>query len=305
MNGRRPGAWRPDWGRWVGYGVTLPERAVRAAAAGLGGAVHETAQLVLPRVVRRSRLYEATAKNALRVAIELVGGVSNPSAEPGEVGAGRIAVKKTAGNVVEVGAIAAIGFSPLWLLAAAADILNGSRVYLRTLEHELIEAGMLDPSARFDSVDQLMGALGGTVGHAARLIDLPPVELAELQQSIEEFRQDASSLPSSAEMASLFNALVQTARVERRPLLEVSSGVGLAFFASARHVTRYHVVAPYRQDWEPLRGEGFAAYAARVAAPYQAAMGSHFHPGRRTWTERAPGIVGGWLRRGRDRWRRP
>ena len=40
----------------------------------VGGAVYETAQLVLPRLVRRSRLYEATAKNLLRVAIELVGG---------------------------------------------------------------------------------------------------------------------------------------------------------------------------------------------------------------------------------------
>ena len=46
-------------------------------------AVHETAELVLPRLVRRSRLYEATAKNLLRVSIELVGGVE---AAPGAAG---------------------------------------------------------------------------------------------------------------------------------------------------------------------------------------------------------------------------
>ena len=40
-----------------------------------GGRVHETAELLLPRLVRLSRLYEATAKNLLRVSIELVGGV--------------------------------------------------------------------------------------------------------------------------------------------------------------------------------------------------------------------------------------
>jgi hypothetical protein len=55
--------------------VSLPERAIRALAALVGGTVHETFQLELPCVVRSSRLYEATAKNLLRVPIELVGGV--------------------------------------------------------------------------------------------------------------------------------------------------------------------------------------------------------------------------------------
>ena len=58
--------------------VSLPERVVRSLFALVGGGVHETAELVLPRLVRRSRLYEATAKNLLRVSIELVGGVEAP-----------------------------------------------------------------------------------------------------------------------------------------------------------------------------------------------------------------------------------
>ena len=52
-------------GARLAFLVSLPERLVRTVAAALGGVVHETAQLVLPRVVRRSRLYEATAKNLL------------------------------------------------------------------------------------------------------------------------------------------------------------------------------------------------------------------------------------------------
>ena len=58
--------------------ASLPERGVRSVFALVGGSVHETAELVLPRLVRRSRLYEATAKNLLRVSIELVGGVEAP-----------------------------------------------------------------------------------------------------------------------------------------------------------------------------------------------------------------------------------
>lgn len=289
--------------RWLRYGVTLPERGLRATFAAAGGLVHETAQVVLPRVVRGSRLYEATAKNALRVAVELVGGVVDPRAEPDQVSAGRIAVKKTAGNVVEVGAIAAIGFSPLWLLAAAADVLNGSRVYLRTLERELQAAGILASDVHFASVDQLVGALEGTVGNAARMIDLPPVELAELKQSITEFRSDAGSLPAPAEMASLFNALVRTAREERRSLLEVSSGVGLAFLHSAGQLTQEHLVTPYRQDWARLRGEGFGAYAARVGEPYRRAITGHFDPSRSTLTERASRGASGWARARWAGWR--
>src|SRR4051812_40412047 len=84
--------------------VTLPERLVRAAAAILGGAVHETAQVVLPRFVRQSRFYEATAKNVLRITIELVGGVQGET-KADEPSVGRLAVRKGAGNVVELGSI--------------------------------------------------------------------------------------------------------------------------------------------------------------------------------------------------------
>ena len=119
--------------------LSLPERAVRSVFALVGGGVHETAELVLPRLVRRSRLYEATAKNLLRVSIELVGGVEAAAraADEYEPNAKKLAVRKTAGNVVEIGSIAAFGFSPLWLLAAGADVTHGTRVYLDAFVREL------------------------------------------------------------------------------------------------------------------------------------------------------------------------
>ena len=45
--------------------------------------------------------------------------------------------------------------------------------------------------------------------------------------------------------------------LENRSLLEVSQGIGLAFLLSARSVSRDHVFVPYREDWKPLRDEGF------------------------------------------------
>jgi hypothetical protein len=42
--------------------------------------------------------------------------------------------------------------------------------------------------------------------------------------------------------------LRRSARTENRSLLEVSSGIGLAFLISARDVSRTHLLVPYRAD---------------------------------------------------------
>jgi hypothetical protein len=267
--------------------ASFPERVVRALAAVVGGAVHETATVSLPRFVRRSRLYEATAKNMLRITVELVGGVEGASTvEPDAPAPGQLAKRKTAGNVVELGSIAAVGFSPLWLLAAASDVLRGTRVYLDALVTELKAAGVLAEDAQVGTVDDLLGTLEDTSGSAARLIDVPPLALSDLRRSLAELRADASDLPSGEELARAFAGLRGEAERERRSLLEVSSGMGLAFALSVRNVGRDHVAVPYREDWAPLRDEGFGAYARRVAEPYRRAVAGHLDPERETLTER-------------------
>ncbi len=241
---------------------------------------------MLPRLVRRSRFYEATAKNLLRISIELVGGVeAAPGSEPA-LAAKELAMRKGAGNVVELGSIAAFGFSPLWLLAAASDVARGSRVYLEALTGELKAAGVLSPEAEFGSVDELLGAFEGGSGTAARLIDIPPLELAELRKSFTELREHAEELPSPDELAALYRGLKREAQREERSLLEVSQGIGTAFLLSAGKVSRTHLVVPYREDWKPLRDEGFGAYARRVSARYGRAIQSHFDIAKDTWTER-------------------
>jgi hypothetical protein len=277
------------------FALSLPERIVRALGAALGGTVHETAAIVLPRFVRRSRLYEATAKNVLRVSIELVGGVAphKPPSGEYEPDARKLAVRKAAGNVVELGSIAAFGFSPLWLLAATADVMRGSRVYLEAFVRELQAAGVLAEHARLETVDDLLAALEGTSGTTARLIDIPPLELVALRQSLEDLRHDVGSLPSAAELAALYGGLEATAAQEDRSLLAVSVGMGLAFFNSARHVGRQHVLDPYTEDLQPLRDEGFGAYARRVGRPYADAVRRHFDPDQPSLTERGLGRLQG------------
>ncbi len=276
-------------GRATAYLVSIPERIVRAVAAALGGTIHEAAELVLPRLVRKSRFYEATAKNLLRITVELVGGVERPRAEVAdehESSPKRLAVRKAGGNVVELGSILAFGFSPLWLLAGAADVTRGTRVYLDTLVSELKAAGVIAQSAQFASVDDLLAALEGASGTTARLIDIPPVEIEGLKRSLADLRDDAKSLPTPPELAAVYQALLDEADREKRSPLEVSVGMGLAFFNSARKVGRQHVLDPYTEDLAPVRDEGFAAYAKRVGRPYGQAVTRHFDPRTQTLTEK-------------------
>ena len=274
------------------FALSVPERIVRAVAAALGGTLHETAELVLPRLVRRSRLYEATARNLLRITVELVGGVERDADEvvaEFEQSPKKLAVRKAGGNVLELGSILAFGFSPLWLLAGAADVTRGTRVYLDALVGELEAAGVLAPDAGLASVDDLLAALEGASGTTARLVDIPPLEVEGLKRSLSDLRSDARSLPTPPELAAAYRGLLAEAERERRPLLEVSLGVGLAFFNSARKVGRQHLLDPYSEDLRPLRNEGFAAYARRVGRPYAEAVGRQFDRARPTLTERGLG----------------
>ena len=126
------------------YLASLPERSARAATALAGGVIYETSTVALPLAVRRSKLYQATVPRVLRIAIELVGDVKG--IYPAEtMPVGELTKRKAAGNVVELASVAAVGWSPLWLLAAASDVMGGSKAYLRALVDEL-EAGRLVPA---------------------------------------------------------------------------------------------------------------------------------------------------------------
>jgi hypothetical protein len=273
-----------------GFIASIPERLLRSLAAVVGGALHETGTLVLPRFVRQSRLYEATAKNILRVLVEGVGSVEGASTKEADgPEPGQIVKRKVAGNVVELGSIAAFGFSPLWILAAASDVVHGSRTYLDAFVRELKAKGVIESGATFETVDDLLAALEGETGTTARLIDMPPLEVEAMRETLTEFRTHASDLPSKDEMAAVYVSLRRTADKEHRPLLDVSTGVGLAFLTATRSIGRDHVAGPYAEDWAPLRKEGFARYAKRISRPYGRAVGEHFDSSRPTYTERVLG----------------
>jgi hypothetical protein len=265
------------------YLATLPERLVRIVAALVGGAAVETTRLALPDPVRGSRLYQATVDRLLRIVVEWVGGVEGRYPAE-EMPAGTLAVKKAAGNVVEFASILSVGWSPLWLLAGVADLIGGSKAYLRALETELKADGLVPPDTSSASVEALLGRLEAASGVLADTIDIPPTSLAEARASLAALRAQASDLPSAAELGTIFAGLQEVARREGRTVGEVSAAVGAAAARAGIELGNAHVFQFYRDALRSIADEGLGRYFRRVTTPYLVGAAAHVRPDAPTLT---------------------
>lgn len=267
------------------YILSLPERLLRALSAVLGGLFFEIAEVIFPAWLRRTRLYQALVYRFLRLIVELVGGVqAERTAE--QIQVADLARRKAVGNVIELLSILAVGWSPLWILAAASDLSGGTRAYLETLVVELHRQGVLKDPAGVQSVDDLLGALETSTGVAADLVDIPPLEIQSLRQSWQALQQQASSLPGPELMAQTYRSLVETAREQRRSIGEVSALIAVGALKAGVNLTTQHTFSYYQQAFNAIQTEGWGAYARRVSKPYLIASAGHFDRKRKTNTEK-------------------
>jgi hypothetical protein len=267
------------------YLASLPERTARAGAALTGGLVYEASEVALPLAVRRSRLYQAIVGRLLRITIELVGGVEG--VYPGqEMPARELLARKTAGNAVELGGFLAVGWSPLWLLAGASDLVGGTKAYLRALATELRDAGALAEDADVATFDELLTALEGTSGVLADTVDVPPLNLPSVRTSWQELQRQAADLPDAAGLERIFAGLQLAARQEDRSLLEISSLVGLGAVRAGIKLGNAHVFDYYRLALRTIVEEGLLSFLRRTSTPYIVRAGSHFDPRSSTYSER-------------------
>jgi hypothetical protein len=267
------------------YVISLPERMTRAAIAIVGGAVYETSNVALPRALRESKLYQVTIDRLLRILIEWVGDVRD--VYQGEVTpVQELAARKFTGNVLEVASIFAVGFSPLWVLAAASDVMGGSKAYLRALVEELEAAGHLPQDTDIASYEELLSRLETGSGVMADAIDVPPMSVQEARASFDALRRQASDLPPAEDLATLFREMQATAQREGRSLTDVSAALGLAAAKAGLEMGNVHVFDFYRDALGAIRQEGLLRFLRRVATPYVSRAGSHFDPNVTTYTDR-------------------
>jgi hypothetical protein len=290
------------------YLLTFPERVVRSAL-GLGaGVAREVGEIALPDGVRRSQLYQNLVDATLRYLIEQVGGVEGVYSADAPATDDFLA-RRTAGNVVEVLGIVAFRASPVWILAALADICGMGRHLIPEIADALKAQGLLDDDAQFATVDQILDGLERTSSRAAATINTPPLDVAGLRREWEAIREEArglppASLPSRDTIGHVWAELKAESARQDRSVFETSSVMAVAavralpggarwLTASARvgatrtgHVLAAALLDHYKETLREIQAVGYLAYGARQFRPYVRAAADQFSPQRRTLTER-------------------
>jgi hypothetical protein len=290
------------------YLLSLPERLVRSTV-GLGaGIVREVGELVVPDGVRRGRLYSNLVDTTLRYLIEQVGGVDGTYA-PGDKLPDDFLVRRTAGNAIEVLGVVAFRASPVWVLAALADVCGAGRQVIPEITGALKAEGLVEPDANFGTVDELLDGLERTSSRLASAVNTPPLDVASLRAEWEALRDDArnlqpSRLPSRQTVTDLWNELKGEASRQDRSVFATSSLLALSaasalpdrvrwLSASARvgakragQFVGAALLDHYRQTLVELRQTGYATYAARQLRPYLRAAAGQFSPRHPTLTGR-------------------
>ena len=170
------------------YLATLPERVVRSVV-GLGaGVAREVGDVALPRTVRQSRLYQNLVHTMLRFLIEQVGEVQGVYGSDEKLVDDFLA-RRTVGNAVEALGIVAFRASPVWVLAALADVCGLGRHLIPEIAVSLKQQGLLDAETDFTSVDQLLDGLERTSARLARTINTPPLDVSALRDEWQALRE--------------------------------------------------------------------------------------------------------------------
>jgi len=302
---------RSATGALAHYLVSLPERVVRSASALAGGLLRELGNVTIPAAIRKTRLYQNLVEATLRFLIEQVGEVEGVYPSEGRL-ADDFALRRAAGNGVELVGILAFRASPVWVMAALADISGAGRSLIREIADSLKQEGLLDPGATFDNVDQILDGLERTAGRVAEAVNTPPLDVAGLRQEWETIRREAASIPAPnlprpALVRRTWEELKQEAAAQNRSVFELSSLMALSTVSrlpeNLRRLSRSaHTAARrtgelfagallshYQVTLREIRQTGFLAYWMREYRPYLRAAAEQFSPGRR------PSFTRRWL----------
>jgi hypothetical protein len=298
------------------YLISLPERLARSIL-GLGaGALREAGEVALPPAIRRSELYQNLVDTTLRFVIEQVGGVEGVYAAEAALPENFLA-RRAAGNAVEMLGIVAFRASPVWVLAALADICGVGRHVIPEIADALKAEGLLEKDAQIANIDQLLDGLERTSSRLTATINTPPLDVDGLRREWDDIRREAAalqpaSLPSRETISRMWTDLkVESARQDRS-VLETSSVMALSavrafptgmrwLYSSARvgatrtgRIFAASLLDHYARTLTEMRQTGYVRYSARHVGPYLQAAMRQFSPSHQTLTQRAIERIRDW-----------
>ena len=298
----------PARDRIAPYLLSLPERVLRSATAVAGGLVREIGHVAVPAVLRRSKLYQTMVEGTLRFLIEQVGCVEGVYPLEGKL-VENFALRRTAGNGIEWMGILTFRASPVWVMAALADISGAGRQLIQEVSDALKQEGLLDRDAGFESVDQILDGLEKTAGRVADAINTPPLDVAGLRQEWSEIRRQAQkipprNLPSADLLWRNWQALKNEAEQQKRSVFEVSSLMALSAIGRLPENVRWlsrcarsaarrtgelfagALLDHYAAALKEIQGRGYLTYWTQELRPYLRAAAGQFSPRRESLTER-------------------
>ncbi len=290
------------------YLLSLPERALRSLSALSAGLLRELSEVVLPRAVRRTRLYTELVENTLRFLIENVGQVEGAYPPRGKL-ADNFAMRRFAGNGIELIGLLTFSASPVWVLAALADLSGTGRQLIREIAQSLKDEGLLAAGADYETIDQLLDGLEGAAGRLAQTANTPPLDVASLRREWSDLRREAAKipaphLPSGDVLRRNWEDLKTTAAAQGRPVFQVSTLMALSAVSripenllwlsrcakgAARRTGQIMagvLLDHYGSTMREIRSAGYLAYWVREYRHYLKAAAAQFSPRRRTATER-------------------
>ena len=292
-----------------GYLLSLPERLLRSTTGIAAGTARELGVIALPARVRRTRLYTSMVDASLRFLLEQVAQVEPSALDREQALPVDFLMRRTAGNVVEIAGIAAFHASPVWVLAALADLAGAGRSLLSEITDALKTDGLLEQGRSFESVEEILGGLEDTAGRLAENINTPPFQVAELRSEWNELRRDAARLPRAAlpdldSLMAQWRSLQEEAALQDRSVVELSSLMALsavrALPDNARWLSRAakagglrtgevlarSLLHHYGAVLSEIHRTGYTAYWVRELNPYLTAAAKQFSTKRVTLTER-------------------
>ncbi len=292
----------------VRYVASLPERIVRSASALTAGVVHEIVAVALPLGLRRGRLYRNLVDVPLQFLLTDVGEVRGTTPTEEELGRNFL-LRRAAGNGIELMGLFAFRASPVWVLAALADVCGFGRRVIPDIAAALQQEGLLAPGSSFTTMEQLLAGLERSAAHLADTVNTPPLDIVGLRREwsrfVAEARQlRAPQLPSPVAVTGLWQELRVTADTEGRSVFEVSSLLAVAAVSElperARVLSKSAAVVlrrsgdalsgalldHYRQSLHEVRTIGFVRYGIRQLTPYTHAALNAFARDRATLTGR-------------------
>ncbi len=307
--------------RYLMYGLSLPERAVRGTAALVGGAINESATLLVPQAFRDSTTYSKFVQEMLDMLNKDVGGVklrnqvdevdkTAPTEddvavdESAQEDVADYVAKKTVGTFIDLAGMATLHLSPMTVLAILSDLAYGSQAYLEELAVELKKEGVIGEESTISSTAELLEVISKASAETTAKLDTPPLSVEGLRETIADTqshleKMDPTKVLPQAELNRLWEDMHEMASQNNASLFEISSTLTVYSLNQVSTATKgalttvrvtgnlldEHLFEHYRKGLVKIDQQGVYGVLAESSKPYFDALWYNFSQERPTITE--------------------